>query len=134
MVKKEFSFKGKSLEELQAMELKDFAALVNSRARRSLERGFDKLTLKKIKKAADVKKQGKEPKAIRTHKRDLIIIPAMVGLMFAVYRGNNFEQLEIKPKMLGHFIGEMVLTRKRLMHGKAGIGATRSSTAITARG
>ncbi len=134
MAKKEFSFKGKSLAELQAMELKEFAALANSRARRSLERGFDKHTLKKINKAVEVKKQGKIPKVIRTHRRDLIIIPAMVGLNFAVYRGNGFEQLEIKPKMLGHFIGEMVLTRKRLIHGKAGIGATRSSTAITARG
>ena len=134
MVKKEFSFKGKSLAELQAMDLKEFSTLVNSRARRSLERGFDKHTLKKINKAAEIKKQGKLPKAIRTHKRDLIIIPAMIGLNFAVHRGNNFEQIEIKPKMLGHFIGEMVLTRKRLLHGKAGIGATRSSTAITARG
>ena len=134
MAKKEFNFMGKSLEELQAMELGEFAKIVNARARRSLERGFDKDLLKKIKKALEEKKQGKEPKAIRTHKRDTIIIPAMVGVTMAVYRGNSFEIVEVKTEMLGHYLGEMVLTRKKLSHGKAGIGATKSSTAITARG
>ena len=134
MVKKEFSFKGKSLAELQGMQLGEFAKLVDARARRSLERGFDKKFLKKVEKAVEQKKQGKEPKAIRTHKRDTIIIPAMVGIKMAVYRGNSFELFDVKQEMLGHYLGEMVLTRKKLSHGKAGIGATKSSTAITARG
>jgi small subunit ribosomal protein S19 len=52
----------------------------------------------------------------------------------AVHRGNTFETVDVNERMLGHYIGEFVLTRKRLQHGKAGIGATKSSTAITARG
>ena len=126
MVKKEFRFKGKSLEELKSLSIEEFAKLCNSRARRSLLRGFDKTMLKKITKA-------KPDKPVRTHQRDTIVIPQMVGLLFAVHKGNSFERVEIKPGMLGHYLGEFALTRKRLLHGKAGIGATRSSTAISAR-
>ncbi len=134
MAKKEFAFMGKSIEELQQMDLKAFAALANARARRSLERGFDKKFLKKIEASRAQLGNEKPPKAIRTHKRDTVIIPAMIGLKFAVYNGHSFENVEIMPQMLGHYLGEMALTRKKLSHGKAGIGATKSSTAITARG
>jgi len=126
MVKKEFKFKGKSLEELKAMTIEEFAGICNSRARRSLLRGFDKHLLKKIGKA-------KIGKPIRTHGRDTVVIPQMLGLNFAIHKGNAFELIEIKPAMLGHYLGEFAMTRKRLLHGKAGIGATRSSTAISAR-
>ena len=130
MVKKEFTFRGKTLPELQDMSIEQFAELCDARARRSLKKGFDKHLMKKIEAS---KAQGPKAKPIRTHQRDIIIVPAMVGIKFAVYRGNSFEQLEVKEKMLGHYLGEMVFTRKRLQHGKAGIGATKSSTAITAR-
>ena len=125
MAKKEFSFKGKSVEELKQLSIEQFAQLCNSRARRSLLRGFDKQLLKKMQKAGG--------KPIRTHKRATIVIPQMVGLTFAIHKGNAFEIVEIQPEMLGHYFGEFALTRKRLLHGKAGIGATRSSTAISAR-
>jgi len=130
MVRTEFSFRGKSLKELSEMTIDQFAALVNSRARRSLKRGYPKQLLKKMEKARKMISAGKEPRPIRTHWRDSIVIPAMVGLRFAVHRGNSFETIEIKPLMLGHYLGELVLTRKKLQHGKAGIGATKSSTAI----
>jgi small subunit ribosomal protein S19 len=129
MVKKEFKFKGKNIEELNAMSLKEFSELCNSRARRTLSKGFDKHILKKIQKI----KQDPKAKPLRTHQRDIIIIPEMIGVRFAVYKGNSFETLDITEKMLGHYLGEFVFTRKRLQHGKAGIGATKSSTAITAR-
>lgn len=134
MVKKEFTFRGKTISELQAMDLKDFAKLVNAHARRSLLRGFNRKLMKKIEKAKAMSKQGKEPKAVRTHLRDAVIIPAMIGLKVAIHKGNTFEIIEVRPEMLGHYLGEMTLTRKKIMHGKAGIGATKSSTAITARG
>lgn len=133
-LKKEFSYRGKSLAELQAMSLDEFAKLANSRARRSLKRGFNAQLMKRINKAIELKAQGKDLKPLRTHLRDAIIIPKMVGIKFGVYRGNSFEPVEIVPEMLGHYLGEMILTRKKLMHGKAGIGATKSSTALTARG
>lgn len=129
MVKKEFTFKGKTLEELKNMPIAEFAKLCDSRARRSLNKGIDKHLLKKIAKA----KEDVKSKPVKTHKRDIIVIPEMVGAKLAVYKGNSFENLEISEKMLGHYLGEFVFTRKRLQHGKAGIGATKSSTAITAR-
>ncbi len=133
MARKEFTFKGKTMKELMEMDLKEFAKLCNARVRRSLLRGFDKKLEKKIKKARELLKQGKKPKPIRTHRRDTIIIPQMVGLSFGIYKGNSFEVRDIEPEMLGHYLGELILTRKRLVHGKAGIGATKSSTAIATR-
>lgn len=130
-----FTFRGKSLDELQPMSVHEFAGLCSSRAKRTLLRsGIDKKLLKKINLALEQLKQGKEQKPIRTHLRDVVVLPTMVGLKFAIYRGNEFSTIEVKPEMLGHYFGEMVLTRKRLVHGKAGIGATKSSTAISARG
>ncbi|MFH1544541.1 MAG: 30S ribosomal protein S19 [archaeon] len=133
MARKEFTYRGKTINELNEMSLEEFAGLLTSRAKKSLKKGFNKQLMKKVAKAKKELTEGKHPKAIRTHKRDTIIMPAMIGLKFAIYRGNSFEIREIEPEMLGHYLGELVLTRKRLMHGKAGIGATRSSTAITAR-
>ena len=101
--------------------------------KRSLKRNIDKPLEKQIDKAIKMKKEGKLPKPIRTHLRDTIVVPKMVGLQFAIYNGKLFELREIEAEMLGHYFGELVLTRKRLRHGKAGIGATKSSTAITAR-
>ena len=133
MAKKEFSFKGKSLEALQALDREGFGKLLTSRGKRSLKRNIDKPLEKQIDKAIKMKKEGKLPKPIRTHLRDTIVVPKMVGLQFAIYNGKLFELREIEAEMLGHYFGELVLTRKRLRHGKAGIGATKSSTAITAR-
>jgi small subunit ribosomal protein S19 len=134
MAKKEFSFRGKNIPELQKMSIEEFAKLCTSRARRTLRRGFNAQLMKRIDKAILVKNAGKDQKPVRTHLRDTIIIPKMIGIKFGVYKGNSFETMEVMPEMLGHYLGEMVLTRKKLVHGKAGIGATKSSTAITARG
>jgi len=127
---KEFTFKGKTIPELNAMSIEEFSKLCDSRSRRTLKKGFDKKILKKIETA----KRNPKPKAIRTHRRDVVVIPAMIGVKFAVHKGKEFESVDVNEKMLGHYLGEFALTRKRLTHGKAGIGATKSSTAVTARG
>jgi len=129
MVRKEFTFKGKNMQELNELSIDQFADLCDSRIKRSLKKGVDKKIMKKVR----IVKGNPKAKPIRTHRRDLIIIPEMVGIRFAIHRGNTFETLEVTEKMLGHYVGELVFTRKRLQHGKAGIGATKSSTAITAR-
>ncbi|MBU0662108.1 ribosomal protein S19 family protein, partial [Candidatus Micrarchaeota archaeon] len=118
---------------LLAMSIEDFAKLLKARARRSVLRGIDKKMMKKVERAKELVKAGKRAKPIKTHKRATIVLPQMVGVQFAVYRGNEFQIIDIQDAMLGHYLGEFALTRKRLMHGKAGIGATKSSTAITAR-
>ncbi len=134
MAVREFTFRGKKMEELEKMSLDEFSKLLNARGRRSIKRGLDQKLLKKIEEARKEVAKGNKRVVIRTHHRDMIVIPAMVGLTFGVHAGNEFKLVEIKPEMLGHYLGEFALTRKKLTHGKAGIGATKSSTAITARG
>ncbi|HIH16549.1 MAG TPA: 30S ribosomal protein S19 [Candidatus Diapherotrites archaeon] len=131
---KDFNFRGIALDQLQEMDETQLGRLMTSRGRRNLRRGQDKALLKTVDRALEAKKHGKEPKPIRTHKRDAMILPKMVGLRFLVYKGKDWGQVDIVEKMIGHYLGEFALTRKRLSHGKAGIGATKSSTAITARG
>ena len=127
MVKKEFTFKGKTVDELKKMSLKEFASLLKSRQRRSLERGFtdaQKILLKKIK---------ANEKNIKTHCRDMIILPEMIGLTIHVHRGKEFVPVMIQPEMVGHRLGEFALTRKRVEHSAPGIGATRSSASISVK-
>ena len=131
IITKEQTFRGKKIQELTALSVADFAKLCTSRARRTLiKTGVDKKILKKV----EAQKKNAKAKAIRTHRRDLVVVPEMVGSRFAVYKGKEYENVDIDIKMLGHYLGEFALTRKRLRHGKAGIGATKSSTAVTARG
>jgi small subunit ribosomal protein S19 len=126
MAKKEFAYRGKKLEELQKLSLKEFAELLPARQRRSLLRGFTE----KQKKLLNKIRNGKEPK---THCRDLIVMPEMVGKMIKIYNGKEFVPLKIEAEMLGHRIGEFCLTRKRVTHNSPGVGATRSSANVSVR-
>lgn len=122
-----FELNGYGLEDLKKMSLKEFAEVVNSRARRNLLRNSDDYFYQKFEKNKDLDKN------IRTHKRDMVVTPKMVGYTIHVFDGHKFTAVLIEPEMLGHYLGEFVLTRKRIKHGKAGIGATKSSTAISER-
>lgn len=134
MAKKVFTYYGKTVEELQALDIKEFAKLAPSRAKRSLMRGnYNKNLIMKVDRANEQKKAGKNPVPIRTHLRQAIILPKMIGLQFAIYTGKSFELTTIEPEMIGHYLGEYQNTRKHVQHGRAGIGATKSSTAITAK-
>ncbi len=126
-------YMGKSVDELQGMSLEAFAQLTTSRLRRSLLRGMDKNLLESVMDAHAQLKAGKTPKPVKTHRREFVIIPQMIGLKMAVHKGNAFDAIDITSEMLGHRIGEFVLTRKAIRHGKAGIGSTKSSSAVTAK-
>ncbi len=128
MAKKEFTYKGKTIEELKGMSISEFAELLPSRERRTLKRGFteqQKLFLENFRK--------NKGKTLKTHCRDLVILPEMVGSTLLVHRGNSFAAVRIEQDMLGHRIGEFVLTRKRVAHSAPGIGATRSSASISVK-
>lgn len=127
MAKKEFTYRGKRWEELQAMSIKEFAELLPARMRRSLLRGLNH-TQKKL--LADIKK-GKT--TLETHSRDMIIMPEMVGTMIKVHKGNNFEILRVEKDMIGHMLGEFAITRRSVKHSSPGIGATRSSASMSVR-
>ncbi len=121
--KKQFKYKGKSLEELKKLEVREFAKDLTSRPRRYLLRNFQ--TVEHFLKESREKVEKK--KAVKTHNRDLIIVPEMVGWKIQVHRGNSFEPIEIVGEMLGHKLGEFALTRKKVAHNKAGLGATKGS-------
>ncbi|MEM0021919.1 MAG: 30S ribosomal protein S19 [Archaeoglobaceae archaeon] len=117
---KEFLFRGYTFEEIEKMSLEDFIKLLPARERRKLKRGLterEKIFLEKLKKKGSV----------RTHCRDIVVLPEMVGKVVFVHNGKDFVRVEIKPEMLGHRLGEFAQTRRFEKHSGPGVGATRSS-------
>jgi len=123
----DFTFRGHTLDELQDMELEEVAELLPARQRRSIERGLTEEKQKLLEKARDAEEEATANNPIRTHLRDMPVLPVMVDLTFAVHNGQEFERVRVEPEMLGHYLGEFQLTRSSVEHGQAGIGATRSS-------
>ena len=126
----EFRYRGYTLEELLKMPRDEFIKLLPSRQRRSLLRGMtdaQKKLLDKIERARRAVAEGKKQPAIRTHVRDMVILPEMVGLTIHVYNGKEFIPVKIAPEMIGHYLGEFAPTTKRVIHGAPGLRATRSS-------
>jgi small subunit ribosomal protein S19 len=126
---KEFSYRGHSLASLTGMSMDEFINLLPSRQRRSLQRGLtpeQRILLEKLREAKEAQKQGKDV-SLKTHVRDLIILPEMVGTKIGVHNGKEFVAMEIRPEMIGHYLGEFAITNKPVRHGTPGIGASRSS-------
>lgn len=128
---REFTYRGYTLEQLKEMSMDQFIKLLPSRQRRSLQRGLNHVQLRlleKVREHIEMLKRGEKPKKpIKTHARDMVILPEMVGLTIHVYNGKEFVPVEIKPEMIGHRLGEFAPTNKPVKHGRAGVGATRSS-------
>lgn len=127
MAKKEFTYHGKSLEELKEMSLDDFAVLVPSRQRRTIKRGFSdqqKILLNNMKIGVN---------DIKTHCRNMVILPEMVGKALRVHNGKEFVQVNVEIDMLGHYLGEFAVTRKKISHSAPGIGATKSSSSLSVK-
>lgn len=123
--KKQFKYKGKTVDELRGLEVREFAKILPSTQRRNVLRNFQKLE-NFISRAKE--KQSKNKK-IKTHNRSLVIVPQMVGMQIQIYNGRNFIPVEIEGEMLGHKFGEFAPTRGRIMHSKSGVGATKGSKA-----
>ena len=121
--KKEFTYRGFTMDELKAMTLQDVVDLLPARARRTFVRGLDDERLTFLEK---LRTNGTE-EAVRTHCRDVPILPDFVGRKIAVHNGKEFATVEIKPEMIGHYLGEFAMTRKEVKHSGPGVGATRSS-------
>lgn len=121
--KKEFSYRGKSIDELKQLDVREFAKLLKSNEKRTVLRQHDELQRFVIRCNNKIKK-GKQ---IKTHHRYLVIVPNMVGLKIGIYNGKTFFPVEIMMEMLGHRLGEFSVTRNKIKHGAAGVGATRSS-------
>nr|AQS29554.1 hypothetical protein [uncultured archaeon]AQS33483.1 hypothetical protein [uncultured archaeon] len=122
---KEQIYRGKSLEELKTLDVREVAKFLPSRSRRTVLRNFDKI--ENFIKRCDKKIARK--KKIKTHSRDMVIVPKLVGLTIGIYNGKLFQDVLITYEMIGHRFGEFAPTRGKVTHGSAGIGATKSSRA-----
>jgi small subunit ribosomal protein S19 len=123
---KEFFYRGKNVMEIKKMSHEDFAKLVPSRERRKIKRGFRESEKKLLK---DLKANG----TVKTHCRDMIVLPEMIGKIIKVYNGKEFVMLTIEPEMIAHRLGEFALTRRSVKHSAPGIGATKSSASLSVR-
>jgi len=115
MAKKEFTYRGKTLEELKNMSISEFKELLPARQKR---------LLKRIK---------NNEKNIETHCRNMIILPEMNGFMIKVHNGKEFVAVMVTEEMIGHYLGEFATTRQRVEHSAPGIGSTRSSASLSVK-
>jgi small subunit ribosomal protein S19 len=129
--KKQFTYRGHSLEELQAMPLYpveesaddlSVVSLLSARARRTLGRGIstDNEHLRNRVKTAN-------GRPVRTHRRDMLILPEFVNTSIHIHNGQGYTPVDIKPEMIGHYLGEYAITRRGVTHSGPGVGATKSS-------
>jgi len=122
---KNFQYRGRTVGELRAMSMDEFISILPARMRRSLRRGLSsdqRIVLEKLR-----RDQGKP---VRTHARDMIIIPEMIGKSVFVHTGKEFKEIKVNEKMLGHYVGEYAISINLVRHGRPGIGASRSSMYI----
>jgi small subunit ribosomal protein S19 len=126
---KDFTYRGFTVEQLQGLSMDEFINILPSRQRRSLHRGLPpehRILLEKTRKAKEALRQGGSM-TVKTHLRDMVILPEMIGTAISVHNGKEFVKVEIKPEMIGHYLGEFAITNKPVRHGTPGIGASRSS-------
>lgn len=122
---KEVFYRGKKVDDLKKLDVREVAKLLPSRSRRTVLRLFQahESFISRCEKQVNAKKR------IRTHLRDLIILPKLVGMNIAIYNGKTFNDLAITHRMIGHRLGEFSQTRVKVQHGDPGMGATKSSAA-----
>ena len=127
---KKFSYRGNDLKKLIDMNMDEMSQQLRSRQRRKLRRKMGTKYARFINKLLEAKKHttsGEKPAAVKTHLRDCIVLPSMVQSVINIHKGNGYSNIEVKPEMIGYYLGEFALTYKRVSHGKPGVGATHSS-------
>ncbi|KAL8865463.1 MAG: hypothetical protein Q9174_006870 [Haloplaca sp. 1 TL-2023] len=86
--------------DLSSEQLRD---IVHARARRRFNRGLKRKPMgliKKLRKAKQNAKPNEKPDLVKTHLRNMIVVPEMIGSVIGIYSGKEFNQVEIKPEML----------------------------------
>ena len=126
ITKKDVLYRGKTLDYMKTLDVRESTKFLPSRSRRTILRNFNTIEnfIKRCEKKISLNKR------IRTHKRDIVIVPKLVGLTIAIHSGKIFQDVIILPEMIGHRLGEFVATRSKVNHGAAGIGATKGSRAL----
>ena len=135
MAKKEFSFMCFTVDQMGKMSMDKLIELLPSRQRRSLKRGLpvrQKKLLKNIRESRKEMEAGNQY-TVKTHCRDMVILPEMLGVTIGIYNGKEFVPVEITPEMVGHYLGEFAPSRRRVSHGAPGVGSTKSSQYVPLR-
>ncbi|KAK8798109.1 hypothetical protein WA171_005640 [Blastocystis sp. BT1] len=130
---KKFTYRGVDLDKLLDLSPKDLMELVGAGARRRFRRGLKRkpmALLKRLQKSKAAASENERPEPVKTHLRNMIIVPEMIGCIVGVYNGRNFNNVEIKAEMVGHYLGEFSLSYSPVKHNRPGIGATHSSKFI----
>ena len=126
---REFRFRGLNVDQLKNLSIEALLPLLNARQRRSLDKRVGKYMndeKRKLRERIKNVREGNSNETIRTHVRDMIILPDMVGITINIHNGKDFSPITIKPEMIGHYLGEYSITNKRVQHGAPGVGASRS--------
>jgi len=127
---REFRFRGLNVDQLKNLSIEALLPLLNARQRRSLDKrvgNYMNDEKRKLRERIKNVREGNSNENIRTHVRDMIILPDMVGITINIHNGKDFSPITIKPEMIGHYLGEYSITNKRVQHGAPGVGASRSS-------
>jgi small subunit ribosomal protein S15e len=127
---KKFTYRGNDLGKLLEMNMDEMSNQLRSRQRRRLRRKMGAKYGRFIKKLLEIKKEtqpGEKPAPVKTHLRDCIVLPTMIQSVINVHNGKGYNSIEVKPEMIGYYLGEFAMTYKRVSHGKPGVGATHSS-------
>mmetsp|Transcript_9480 Transcript_9480/g.10432 ORF Transcript_9480/g.10432 Transcript_9480/m.10432 type:complete len:159 (-) Transcript_9480:104-580(-) len=121
-----YSYRGVDLDDILDYSTEQLMPLFKARQRRKFSRGIKSnpiTLLAKLRKAKKATPYGEKPEAVKTHMRNMTVVPEMVGSVVGVYNGKNFINVEIKPDMIGHYLGEFSITYKPISHGRAGMAA-----------
>jgi small subunit ribosomal protein S15e len=130
---RKYTFRGVDLDILLDLSNEQLMQMFTCRVRRRFQRGLKRKPMALIKRLRKAKKNApalEKPECIKTHLRDMVIVPEMIGSIVGVYNGKTYNQVEIKPEMIGHYLAEFSITYKPVKHGRPGIGATHSSRFI----
>merc|ERR1719157_440715 len=122
---RKFSYRGVDLDQLLELSTDSFVELGHCRARRKFVRGIKGKPLnllKRLRKSKQGLEEGEKPATVKTHLRNMIIVPEMIGSVCGVYNGKSFTTVEVKPEMVGMYLAEFSITYKPVGHGGAGIG------------
>merc|ERR1711872_523008 len=111
---RKFTYRGVDLDQLLDMNNEGLMELFTCRIRRKFSRGLKRKPMALIKKLRKKKEApvNEKPDVVKTHLRNMIVVPEMTGSIVGVYNGKTFNQVEIKPEMIGHYLGEFSISYK----------------------
>merc|ERR1711948_218095 len=120
---RKYTFRGLELDDLLKLPTDALYDLFRSRIRRKLNRskGFKGKYLKLLTKLRNSKKNlqpGEKPPMVKTHLRNCVVTPEMIGSIVGVYTGKEYKPVEVKFDMIGKYLGEFAMTYNPTLHNR----------------